>query len=413
MADTVTTVYLALMFFSMYMFFFFIIITVKNRKEFFSYPVSKKIYTVSIVVPCYNEADSIKDNVMSILATDYKGFKKVIVVDDCSTDDSWKVIKALARKYKKVMAVQTPKNTGNAAGAKNYGAKFVKTDLIGFSDADSHPNSDAVRKLAGYFDDPKMGAVTSYCNVKNRKKNFLANLQALEYMLLGWNRKITDFIRSVYVTTGPLSLYRSKFFFEINGFDEKSMTEDIEITWNMISKKWNTAMCLDARVVSYVPTKFKTWFRQRQRWGIGGLQTIAKYKRYFFKQGIFGYFIIPFVTLTIILSVFTFIFSWFLMGKMVYTKLLSVGYSIAAETAIFQTQSFNLYPSVMIFYSLVLFTTSMIYYHYILHRTKYEEKISIKRFLKLVFFALLFLTLYPVVWFFAIYRYVKRDYKWH
>jgi len=410
--EFVTGVYLGLMFLSLYMFFFFVLLTIKNREEFFSYPKTKKQYSVSVVVPCYNEEASISGNILSLVNSDYPGLKKIVVVDDCSTDGSWKLIQKLAKKYPKVLAVQTPKNTGNAAGAKNYGAKFVDTELIGFSDADSHPTKEAIGRMMGYFDNPQMGAVTSLVVVRNCTVNLLSKLQAIEYMIFSWNRKITDFLNSVYVTTGPLSFYRSKLFFDIGGFDTKSMTEDIEITWNIISHDYKTAMCLDARITTEVPVKLKPWFRQRVRWGIGGLQAIAKYKEYFFKKGMFGYFVIPWVSLSIVLSIASFCFSWYLLFNTFAARFLTVGYSIVADTAIFQMQNLNFYPSVMIFFSLVLFTTSMTYYHYVLYRTHFEEKISIKRFFKLVFFALVFLTIYPIVWFAAIYRYIRKDFKW-
>ena len=60
-----------------------------------------------------------KKNIFSVLGS--LVLKKIIVVDDCSTDNSFKIIKEMARKYSQVIALQTPKNTGGAAGAKNYG----------------------------------------------------------------------------------------------------------------------------------------------------------------------------------------------------------------------------------------------------------------------------------------------------
>ena len=67
------------------------------------------------------------------------------------------------------MGVKTPKNTGKASGAKNYGAKFVNTELIGFVDADSYPQKDAIRKMMGFFDDKDMASVTSSILVKKGK----------------------------------------------------------------------------------------------------------------------------------------------------------------------------------------------------------------------------------------------------
>ena len=231
-------------------------------------------------------------------------------------------------------------------------------------------------------------------------------------MVLGWARKLLDFIDSVYVTNGPLSLYKKKYVQEIGGFDTKTVTEDIDITWNLLSHNYQTAMCLDAKVSTVVPHKFKQWFRQRTRWGLGGLQAIFKYKKMFFKKGMFGAFIIPFVSFSIIVSLIAFTFSTYLILKSLSTRILITGNSINSKVSIFHLQNINLFPSVILFYLIVLFTCSIIYYNYILYQTKYEKKLSVKRLFNLVFYILIYLAIYPSIWFNSIRRFIIKDHKW-
>ena len=106
-----------------------------------------------MIIPCYNEGKTIEETIKSVLNAGYKNLKKIIVVDDCSKDDSYEIIKSLAKKYPKVMAVQTPKNTGNAAGSKNYGAKFADTEFIGFTDGDSFLEKGSIDKMVGFLKD--------------------------------------------------------------------------------------------------------------------------------------------------------------------------------------------------------------------------------------------------------------------
>ena len=410
--EIVIITYLSLMFIALYIFSLFVILTIKNNKELYHSPKPDKNYSVSIVIPCYNEGSTITNNLNALLAQDYPALKKIIVVDDCSTDDSYNIVKKFAKKYPKIKVVQTPKNTGNAAGAKNFGAKFAKTKLIGFSDADSFPAKDAISKMVGFFNNPNMGAVTSFVPVRNRNATYLTKIQSLEYMFMGFIRKILDFVDAVYVTTGPLSIYRKTFFDKVNGFDDKSMTEDLEITWHMLSKDYATAMSLAARVSTEAPSKIKPWFRQRTRWGIGGLQAISKYKRTFFKKGLFGSFIIPFVIVSIIVSIFTFLFSVYLVSKSLIMTALTTFKSTAYDAPIFNFAEFSYHPSILIFYLAVLFISSMTFYQYILKKTKYEEKFSIKRFFNVLFYLLIYGSLYPIVWFKAIHRYIIKDYRW-
>ncbi|MFH0833345.1 MAG: glycosyltransferase [archaeon] len=400
------------MFIAIYILSLFSILTIKNHKELYHSPRPDKNYSISIVIPCYNEGSTIINNLKALLNQDYPNLQKIIVVDDSSKDNSFEIIKKFAEKHPKIKLVQTPKNTGNAAGAKNFGAKFVKTELIGFSDADSFPERDAVSKMVGFFNNPNMGAVTSFVTIRNLNTSYLTKIQSLEYMFLGFFRKLLDFINSVYVTNGPLSIYRTTFFNNINGFDEKSITEDIEITWHMISKDYATAMSLSARVSTEAPSKIKPWFNQRTRWGLGGLQAISKYKKFFFRKGLFGAFVLPFVAASIILSIFTFLFSVYLISKSLITTGLTTFKSTAYNAPIFNFADFTYHPSILIFYLTILFITSMIFYHYILRKTKYEEKFSTKRFFNMLFYLVIYGTLYPIVWFKSIYRYIIGDYRW-
>jgi cellulose synthase/poly-beta-1,6-N-acetylglucosamine synthase-like glycosyltransferase len=216
----------------------------------------------------------------------------------------------------------------------------------------------------------------------------------------------------MWVTNGPLSLYRKAYAKKIGGFDTNTVTEDIDITWNLLANGYKTDICLDARVSTIVPTKFRQWFRQRTRWGLGGLQAIFKYKRIFFKRGMFGAFILPFVSLSIVLSIFTFLFSSYLILKALLAKTLTVGYSASTSATILRLEDINLYPSVIIFYLIVLFTLSMSYSWYVFKSSGYEKKMTARKFFSLIFYSIVYLTLYPFVWFAAIHRFIKGDYSW-
>ena len=209
-------------------------------------------------------------------------------------------------------------------------------------------------------------------------------------------------------------MYRKKGLVEVGGFDKDTVTEDIDVTWNLMAHDYHTAMCLDAFVTTTAPSKFKQWWRQRERWGIGGLQAINKYKKYLLKKGMLGLFVIPFVSLSILLSIFAFVFGFYLISKSFFSSYLSVRYSFLADTYIFSLQNLNLHPSILIFFIVILFSVAFIYIRYVLTilGNKKGEWGEVKNLFNRLFYLLVYLTLYPLIWFSAIYRIIKGDYRW-
>jgi cellulose synthase/poly-beta-1,6-N-acetylglucosamine synthase-like glycosyltransferase len=408
--EWLTILYLFYTFIAFYFLLLYILTYLQNYKEIYEIVKPEKNYSLSIVVPCYNEADSIGKNIEALLASDYPGLKKIIVVDDCSTDNSYKVIKSFAEKYSRVMAVQTPKNTGRAAGAKNYGAKFVKTELIGFSDADSFPRKDAVSNMVGFFNNPKTGAVTSRVLIENRK-NILTKIQSIEYKIIAFTRKLLGFLDSIYVTNGPLSIYRKKAFDEVGGFDMKNLTEDIEITWHFVAKGWGVQMAVPANVYTVCPEKIKPWFRQRIRWNVGGIQTVSKYKKNLLSCGMLGLFILPFF----VLSWFLGLAGLFLLGyrtvNYVVTRYLITRYSLAANVAVLRFEELTLNPSILFLFGLLLFSLGFIFtlMGIAYSREKQYERTRIR---DIFIYSIFYLLMYPPLLVVSFYKYIRREEKW-
>lgn len=409
--ELVIAISFVLLFVTIYVMTFFVLVNVENRKTLFLYPKSKKKYSVSVVVPCYNEEKSVKLTVEHILNSNYPKDKlEVIIANDGSKDDTLKVARELEKKYPNVRVLDKP-NSGKA-DTLNSAIRMARGELVAVVDADSFPEKDSIKKMVGYFDDPKMGAVTSFVFVRNKNHNFLTYIQSIEYVVMGWLRKLLDYVDSVYVTNGPLSLYRKDFLKKVGGFDKKSITEDIEVTWNLLFHKYKTAMCLDARVDTLAPTKVKAWTRQRVRWGVGGIQALVKYKKTFFKEGIFGAFILPYVSFSIFLSIFIFFFSLYLFIKSLIVNAVRFGYSYAINSSIIKIGHFSFIPSVLFFFMAIMFIFSMAYYLYIIYQTKYETKINLKKFFSIIFYTTAYLMLYPFVWIISFWRIFKRDYRW-
>src|SRR4030081_4047197 len=97
----------------------------------------KRVF-LSIVVPCCNEEEGLREfhRQMTAAARALCGQKfELIVVDDGSTDSTWKVINALAAEDRNVVAVRLPRNHGHQL-ALTAGLSTVRGDLVLVIDAD-------------------------------------------------------------------------------------------------------------------------------------------------------------------------------------------------------------------------------------------------------------------------------------
>src|SRR3989344_2127277 len=303
-------VYLIFAFISIYFTILFFLLYAKQRKSFHEMPAMKKFPSLSIIIPAYNEADTIAGTIRAVKSLDYPSKPEIIVIDDGSTDETFK----LASVFRGIKVLRK-KNEGKAS-ALNLALKHIKTELVACVDADSHPKSDALLKSIPYFSDNATAAVTASVFV-NEPKTFAERLQNIEYTMIIWARKLLEGLDSIYVTPGALSIYRTSVLKNIGGFDEKNVTEDIEIAWRLLYNGYKIKMATDAEVFTRAPVSLKNWWRQRMRWNIGGMQTTFKYKAALFRQGFgsLGKFVIPFFSLSYILSLVGIAFFFYVFAK--------------------------------------------------------------------------------------------------
>ncbi len=364
-------IYLAYMFVAMYFLSLFFILYLKNRKTLWSYPETNKKYTISFIIPAYNEERIIKRTIEAIFNIDYGSLEKVIVVNDCSTDNTRGIVEKLLKKYKKLKLINNRKNLGNAARVQNVGLKHVTSELVAVVDADSVPRQDSIKKMVGWFDDSEVGAVTCPSQAINKRK-FLEKLQDTEYNVIAFTRKLLDYVDAIYVTPGTLALYRKKALDEIGGFDENNMTQDIEATWHLTDKGWKRRMTLNTAVGTNVMSTLKTWFAQRRRWNVGGLQCLWKYKSHFFKRNMLGLFILPFFALQLFLGLIGLSIFLYLFIRNILTRYFSIAYTLEAGTSLLTLQDFYITPSFLNYLGIILFILGTFFTILVLYSMTYS-----------------------------------------
>ncbi len=279
---------LAISFITIYGAVFFILVFLNNKDKVFYSPVAKSLPPMTIIIPAYNEEGTISATIQSALDADYP-IRQIIVVDDGSNDRTLEI----ARQFEKFgVLVLHQENKGKGA-ALNNGIRHATGDLVTTLDSDSYIARDALKKMAGFFNDNTVGAATSLVKVWN-PANLLEWIQHVEYIFIVFSRRLLTFVDSVNVTPGPLSVFKRSVLLEIGGYDEKNILEDQEIALRIQAHNYRIESSTDAEVFTRVPNNLKKLVKQRARWNRGTIRNMLKH--YYLinpKFGDFGVFIMP------------------------------------------------------------------------------------------------------------------------
>ena len=103
--------------------------------------------TLSVVIPCYNEEKTLQTCLERLLAIGDAYLKlEVVFVDDCSTDNSLAIAKAMARKHPEMIIVQHSRNMGKGAALKT-GFEHASYAIVAVQDADLEYNPQDLKRL--------------------------------------------------------------------------------------------------------------------------------------------------------------------------------------------------------------------------------------------------------------------------
>lgn len=107
-------------------------------------PPENNIHLVSVIVTSFNHAEYLRERIDSLLAQTYENIE-IIVIDDCSTDNSLQVLKQY-ESHPRIKIIALEKNRGYA-DACNLGVNVTSGDFIMFAECDDRSEPDQVRFL--------------------------------------------------------------------------------------------------------------------------------------------------------------------------------------------------------------------------------------------------------------------------
>lgn len=173
---------------------------------------------ISIIVPAYNAEKFMPALLDSIFKSGIEDME-VIIIDDCSTDNTAKI----AKNYP-VKMIQLEKNSGPAR-ARNLGVKAATGDIIFFLDSDVVVKDGTIKEVKDYFDNnPLVNCAIGICEKEPLNNGFVPRYMALfEYVHLHGSKA-----DKVSVFSPRCGALRKDFFEKIGGYSETYKGADVE-----------------------------------------------------------------------------------------------------------------------------------------------------------------------------------------
>lgn len=247
-----------------YIYFYLAVYLHKTKEKKISQP------PVSVIICARNEAENLSRFLPSVLEQDYPDYE-VIVVNDCSEDNSYDVLGKYLVKYPhlKISTVnKDPKFTHNKKFAQFIGIKAAKNDILLFTDADCQPESDKwLAGMTSHFSGEicfvlGYGGFNKAKGLLNKYIRYDSSVIAMQYLGMAI-RKLP------YMGVGRNLAYLRSVFFENKGFGAHnhivSGDDDLFVNSNATGRNTTVEFSPATHTRSVPAATIKEWLTQKKR----------------------------------------------------------------------------------------------------------------------------------------------------
>ena len=155
---------------------------------------------------------------------------------------------------------------------------MAKGEAILVFDADATVESDFLSKLVPNLEPSDVGAVQARKIIRNSNYNFLTRCQNNEYTFDTYLQAGRDAVKGAVELRGNGELIKRAALDDINGWNNYTITDDLDMSTRLHIKGWDIRYCQEACVYEEGIIYILPLFRQRRRWLEG---TIRRYLEYF------------------------------------------------------------------------------------------------------------------------------------
>jgi len=249
---------------------------------------------VSVIISARNEYENLKENLPLIMSQQHPDFE-VVVVNDCSFDESDLLLQAFEKQYPNLKVVTISEHARFKTGKKfalTLGIKAARNENLLFTDADCQPASPhwISRMTANLTDNTHI--VLGYSPYK-KTSGFLNLFIRFETVKTAVNYLSAALGGDAYMGIGRNLCYTKTLFFKNKGFASHMhvMSGDDDLFVNQNATSDNTAIEIhpDAHMWSDAKNRFGAYYRQKRRhMGVGKLYQ-NKHRRFLSLDAISGF----------------------------------------------------------------------------------------------------------------------------
>mgnify|MGYP003627941686 CR=1 FL=1 len=277
---------------------------------------------VTLVVPCYNEADIIKDKVLNSLGLEYPiGKLKIFFITDGSNDN----FKDVLSEFPQVKLLHDDRRAGKTA-AENRAMKFVTSPIVVFTDANTVLNSKAIKNIIRHFSNEKVGCVSGEKRVLVEEEDSASSAgEGMYWKYESFLKKMDSMLYSAVGAAGELVAFRSDLYRDL---PEDTILDDFMQSLLIASDGYRIVYEPDAYAMETGSDSTGEELKRKIRISAGGWQSM---KRLFFKITPFNLPVLFFQylshrvlrwTITPFLLVLIFVVNFFLLNQGVIYQLL-------------------------------------------------------------------------------------------
>lgn len=225
---------------------------------------------VSVVVCARDAYDYLVHLVPKLISQDYPVFE-IIIVNDCSEDETAEYLKSIVREHKNVSVVSLTQHLNFFHGKKfplSMGIKSAKYDLLLLTDADCVPTDNQwIKSMVGSYG-TSTELVLGYGPYMQRK-TLLNKLIRFDTLYTAMQYLSMALCRLPYMGVGRNLSYRKSTFYKNKGFTSHYgiASGDDDLFVSQAANHWNTEVSIEAetRVESEPKSTFGSWLRQKRR----------------------------------------------------------------------------------------------------------------------------------------------------